>query len=163
MTSCGTVFLFLKVIVYFYSRVCMLCQHQGRKGVPCPPLVLPRQAQWSPCCLYTSLVVAPVPLSALESLCFFYPLSRCSVPILGWGGVVGWWWCVVLTWIAPIPRRLPITFSAHWFCLQVPMILEYTGGCPEPTWWQSYSWRIHTSLSRVASTLMWGDWLSFSG
>ena len=61
----------LKVIVYFYSSVCLLYQHQGRTCVPCIPLVFPGQAQWAPCCLYTSLVVAYVPSAALESLFLF--------------------------------------------------------------------------------------------
>ena len=78
-------------MVYFYSIVCLLCQHQWSPGVPCPPLVLPGKAQWAPCCLYTYLVVASVPSAALEFLFLFLSFPpRCLDPILGWGGVVGW-------------------------------------------------------------------------
>ena len=37
-------FCFFKVIFYCYSSVCLLCQHQGRTGVPCSTLVFPGQA-----------------------------------------------------------------------------------------------------------------------
>ena len=84
-------FFFWKAIVYFYSSVCLLCQHQGRIGVPCPPLVLPGQVQWAPCCLYASLVVASVPSAALEFLFLF--LSVLLVPIL-WGAFL--WYIPIL-------------------------------------------------------------------
>ena len=63
----GFCFCFLKVIVYFYSSVCLLCKHQGKTGVPYPTLVLPGKAQCATCCLYAFLVVASVPSVALES------------------------------------------------------------------------------------------------
>ena len=156
--------IWVNFIFFNLSNSLFLSQHLGRTGVACPSLVLHGQEQWAPCCLYASLVVDSVLSADLESLFLFLSFfPRCLDPILGWGGVVGWWGCVVLTWIAPILPRLPIAVSSHWFCVQAPVTLGYTGVWPAPKWWKSYSWCIHTFLSRVASTLIWGDWLSFSG
>ena len=83
-----------------------------------------------------------------------------------WGGC-GLFVCedcsLLFTWIGLGPPRPPIAVSAHWFCVQVPAILWCNGGWPAPLWWQPYSWRIHMSASKAVSTLMRGNWLSFSG
>ena len=64
-------------------------------GVLCPPLVLPGQAQWAPCCLYASLVVAPC---AVVGPCVFSIFPVVWSQFLGGEvGGVGWWGCVVLT------------------------------------------------------------------
>ena len=77
-------FYFLKVIVYVNSNVYLLYHLQGGTDVLCYLLLLPVQAAFPPWCLSASLGVAPVPLSALESLWFFADWTGFM------GGVGGW-------------------------------------------------------------------------
>ena len=93
----------------------------------------------------------------------------------------GWWWwsgvCVglgcqqgwvgnvilgVLTWICLFLRHPLTVASAHWSGASAPGIPVCSGGWGAPKWSKSYSWRIHTSLSRFASTWWPGDWLTSS-
>ena len=93
----------------------------------------------------------------------------------------GWWWwagvciglkCrwgwvvivipVVLTWIGLALHHLPTVAAAHWSSAPAPEILVCSGGWRAPKWLQSYSWHIHMSLSRVASTWWLDDWLASS-
>ena len=93
----------------------------------------------------------------------------------------GWWWwagvCMglgcrrgwvgnvipgVLTWIGLALRHPPTVAAAHWSSASAPRIPACSGGWRAPKWSQSYSWRIHTSPSRVASTWCPGDWIPSS-
>ena len=68
-----------------------------------------------------------------------------------------------LTWIVLARRRLPTAASGLLLFVQAPWNPGCTGVWPAPKWWKSYSWRICTSMSRVAATFLQGDWLSSSG
>ena len=71
-------------------------------------------------------------------------------------------------WGVPTGNRLllpcpPTAGVAHWSCVMSTWTPGYTGVWTAPIWSQSNSWIIHTSLSAVAATLLWGGWLYFSG
>ena len=77
----------------------------------------------------------------------------------GWVGIVipG-----VLTRIGLALHHPPNVATAHWSGVPAPRIPVCSGGWCAPKWSQSYSWRIHTSLIRVASTWWPGEWLTYS-
>ena len=93
----------------------------------------------------------------------------------------GWWWwagvCVVLrcrwgwvgnlipgvlTWIGLALSHTLTVAAAHWSGAPAPRIPVCSGEWRAPKWSQSYSWRIHTSLSRADSTWWIGNWITSS-
>ena len=104
-------------------------------------------------------------------------LPSLSIPMLAstfWAGVVeGFGWCGgfdwvwvplgALTWIGLDRPRLPIAGAGRLSYAPATWNHGCTGVWPAPKWWKSYSWRIRTSVSRVAATLLQGDWKSSSG
>ena len=149
ISECVGIFILFYKIVYlgYRSFYCVFCSRGGR------------------CTLYHLTCL-------LGAVVMPYPRSACG----GW-----WWWagvCVVLwcwrewvgsvspgmlTWIGLALRHPTTLAAAHWSGAPAPRIPVCSGGWRAPKWSQSYSWRIHTSLSRTASTWWPGDWLSFSG
>ena len=99
----------------------------------------------------------------LDPCARFGHLRWCS-----WG--VGMVWRILLVLASPgaLTRiglswlRLPTTGAENLSCALAPWNPGFTAVWPTPKWWQSYSWCICTSFSRVFTTLLRGDWLSSS-
>ena len=68
----------------------------------------------------------------------------------------------VITWIGLALRHIPTVAAAHWSGAPSLGIPVCSSGWRVPKWSQYYSWRIHTSLSRVAFTWWPGDWITSS-
>ena len=62
-----------------------------------------------------------------------------------------------------VPRCTTTLGIAHLSSLKSPWTPVCTVVWTAPKWHQSFSWRIHTSLSMVAAYFLLGVWLSFSG
>ena len=121
---------------------------------------------------------------------FFSRGDRCNLyPLLFLFGAIvmpsyrssfgGWWWWAgvwvrlgcwgewiglvspgVLTWIVLALHHPPTVAAAHLSGASAPGISVWKGGWRAPKWSESYSWRIRTTLSRIASTWWSGDWLT---
>ena len=156
--------LLMMIYIYLYLYITVALDYiwilfhftQGGTGVPCPPLC--------------ALVAPSFDISGRGLLRLRIPvpdLAVCAgvVEGLGWcGGFDGYWGSMgALTWIGLAWCRLPTAGAerlsyapAHW---NLRCINVWTA----PKWWKSYSWRIHMFVSRVAVTLLRGNWISSSG
>ena len=145
----GILIFFLNKIVYLVYR--SFCCVFWSRGYRCTLSPLP--------CLLGAIVM-PSPRSSYGG--WWWWASVCM--IFGcWRGWVGSVIPGVLTWIGLVLRHPPTVAAAHWSGTSVPGIPVCSGGWHTPKWSQSYSWHIHTYLSRINSTWWPGDWLTSSG
>ena len=133
---------------------------RGGAGVPCPPL----------CALVAPSFAVSGRDLLISGTLFKDPCDSFGRMFWGsWGFGVGWrlWLGLgspgALNWIGLSWHRLPTAGSGRLSCVPAPWYPGCTGVWPTPNLWQSYSWHIRTSVSRVTATLLWGNWLSSSG
>ena len=112
-TSGQFIYLFLNLIVYFYSICCMFCHRLGRTGVPCPPLCVSSRLLFL---LYLSIF--------LRFMCVCGRWG-CGVGVgRGVGGGIFWCDCV---WgsCSYLNRSSPELYALCGFLFYIAMILWY--------------------------------------